>query len=234
MSGMEAIILCGGQATRMGALCAMTPKVLLPIDQRPLLQIDMEHLAEAGCLRVTLAVGYLADVVDQWVKAWRGRPTDVVISRETEPLGTGGAVREAARGITRWPCLVLNGDVLANVNVSRLRQIHVDKGAAATITTVRMPDASEYGLLDVRPDGGVQRFREKQPNAGAGLINAGWYILEREAVDMVPASGFSMLERDVFPPLAQARRLYSYVHDGYWHDIGTPQRYEAARREGVG
>ena len=234
MSGMEAIILCGGQATRMGALCATTPKVLLPIDHRPLLQIDIERLAQAGCPRVTLAVGYLADVVDQWVKAWRGRPTEVVVSRETEPLGTGGAVREAARGIAMWPCLVLNGDVLANVNVSRLHQLHVEKGAAATIATVRMPDASDYGLLDVKPDGGVQRFCEKQPHAGAGLINAGWYILEREAADMVPAFGFSMLEKDVFPSLAQARRLSSYVHDGYWHDIGTPQRYEAAQRESVG
>ena len=234
MSGMQAIILCGGQATRMGALCVTTPKVLLPVHGRPLLQIDIEHLAQAGCSRVTLAVGHLADVVEHWVNTWREKPVEVMVNRETEALGTGGAVRDAARHITRWPCLVINGDVLTNVNVSRLHHVHRDKGAAATIATVRMPDASEYGLLDVRSDGGVRRFREKQPNAGAGLINAGWYILEREAVDMIPASGFSMLEKDVFPHLAQAHRLYSYVHDGYWHDIGTPERYEAARRESVG
>lgn len=234
MSGMQAIILCGGQATRMGALCATTPKVLLPIDHRPLLQIDIERLAQAGCPRVTLAVGHLADVVEQWVTTWREKPMEVMVNRETEALGTGGAVREAARGIATWPCLVLNGDVLTNVNVRRLRRVHDDRRAAATITTMRMPDASEYGLLDVRSDGEVQRFREKQPNAGDGLINAGWYILEREAVDMAPASGFSMLEKDVFPHLAQAHRLYSYIHDGYWHDIGTPERYEAARRETMG
>lgn len=234
MSGMEAIILCGGQATRMGALCATTPKVLLPIDHRTLLQIDIEHLARAGCPRITLAVGFLADVVEQWVRAWRGRPVEVVVSRETEPLGTGGAVREAARGVAAWPCLVLNGDVLSNVNVQSLRRVHEGKRAAATIATVRMPDASEYGLLDIRSDGGVERFKEKQTGAGAGLINAGWYILEREAVDIVPASGFSMLEKDVFPPLASSGRLYSCVHGGFWHDIGTPARYETARGERIG
>lgn len=236
---MDAIILCGGRATRMGALCATTPKVLLPVGGRPLLEITIERLAGAGCTRAVLAVGHLAEVVEQWAatrrRSARARranpPRQVGVSREDQPQGTGGAVREVAPSVARWPCLVLNGDVLADVAVAALWRAHRRSGAAATIATVRVPDASEYGLLDIGPDGWVLRFREKQPRAGAGFINVGWYVLERQAVDMVPSSGFSMLERDVFPRLAESRRLFSYVHEGYWHDIGTPQRYQAAQRE---
>jgi len=228
---VDAIILCGGQATRMGALCATTPKVLLPIGGRPLLETTMGHLAQAGCARAVLAVGHMAEVVEQWATTLRHNPVKVTVSRERQPLGTGGAVREAAPYVAQWPCLVLNGDVLADVAIEALGRAHQGSGATATIATARVPDASEYGLLDIGPDGWVLRFREKQPNAGAGLINAGWYVLERQAVDMVPSSGFSMLERDVFPRLAQAHRLFSYVHQGYWHDIGTPERYQAAQRE---
>lgn len=215
----------------MGALCATTPKALLPVRGRPLLEITLEHLARAGCTRVVLAVGHLADLVEQWAKTLQGSPVQVVVRRESQPLGTGGAVREAAPSVARWPCLVLNGDVLADVAVNALWRAHRKAAATATITAVRVPDASEYGALDILPDGWVLRFREKQPGIGAATINAGWYVLERDALDLVPRSGFSMLERDVFPRLAAAHRLHGYVHEGCWHDIGTPERYEAAQRE---
>ena len=218
---MKAIILAGGRATRLPESARDIPKGLVPIGPRPILGHIIEGLFANGLSDVRLALGFRAEAIINFLKK-RGYGCEYVI--EPEPLGTGGAVKFATADVT-GPFMVLNGDILADFDFSAIRASH-EPGKALLVSHWK-DDARDFGLLQI--DGQtIRAFLEKPGLPIAGHINAGCYILSREHLDHVPRPAF-MLEQDVFPELAAGGRLRTFIHRGFWEDLGTEERLARVR-----
>jgi mannose-1-phosphate guanylyltransferase len=225
---MQAIVLVGGEGTRLRPLTNSTPKPALTLVDRPFLAYMIEWLAGHGVSEVVLACGFLPDVL-QAALAGEEERAEVRIRyvAEPEPLGTAGAIRFAADALgdeleNRF--LALNGDVLTDLDLSTLLRAHRDWGAAATIGLHPVEDSSAFGLVHSDPGGAVLEFLEKTGERKPGEVNAGMYVLERSVLDLIPSGENVSIERDVFPKLV-GEGLHGLLLDGYWVDIGTPERY---------
>jgi mannose-1-phosphate guanylyltransferase len=230
---VQAAVLVGGKGTRLRPLTRGTPKPLLPIIGRPLIAHLLDRLP-ARVDEVFLAVSYLAEAVERWADA-RADPAlatrRVLVYEEDPPRGTAGALANLKEHV-RGPLVVLNGDLVTDLDVSRLIATHETSGARATMALVEVDDPSRYGVAVVDEAGGVRRFLEK-PAPGATpsrLVNAGAYVLEADVVQAITKNGVVMLEREVFPQLAAAGELAWHRHEGLWMDCGTPQSYLAANQ----
>ncbi|HEY5052980.1 MAG TPA: NDP-sugar synthase [Solirubrobacterales bacterium] len=224
---MQAIVLVGGEGTRLRPLTATVPKPALTLVDRPFLAYMIEWLAGHGVTEVVLACGFLPDVLREALGDDELAGARIRYVAEPEPRGTAGAIRFAADQLgddldDRF--LALNGDVLTDLNVSALLRAHQERGARATLGLHPVEDSSAYGLVPTNADGEVLDFLEKTGREEPGEINAGIYVLERPVLDLVAPGENVSIERDVFPRLVgdglDALRL-----DGYWMDIGTPDRY---------
>jgi mannose-1-phosphate guanylyltransferase len=228
-----AVILVGGEGTRLRPLTLDRPKAMLPICGRPFLAHMLERLATAGVKRVVFSCGYLPDpIVAGFGDAFEGMSLEYAV--EPEPMDTAGAIRFAIEGrLDDAPFFALNGDVLMEAPLGDLMAFHVAKRARATVTLTEVPDPTRYGLVLADADGLVEAFVEKpQPGADVQLdppywINAGAYVLDRWFLDTVPYMRRVNIEREVFPQLV-GHGLYAWRSDGYWNDIGTPESYLAA------
>jgi D-glycero-alpha-D-manno-heptose 1-phosphate guanylyltransferase len=221
-------ILAGGLGTRLASVLPDLPKVLAPIAGRPFLDILVETLASRGLRRFVLLLGSRHEQVVAHVES-RGAewPAGVSFERSIEPrpLGTGGAVKLAERFCARRFFLV-NGDTFFDLDVAALVRSHAQMRPLLTLAAASVGDAGRYGKLDVSDAGLVERFREKDVDAGAGIINAGIYLAEPSLLEHIPAGQPSSLERDVFPKLvAGGRKLAVSVQSGAFFDIGTPSSY---------
>jgi mannose-1-phosphate guanylyltransferase len=221
---MKAIVLVGGEGTRLRPLTETIPKPLIPLVDRPFLDHLLDHLAGAGVDEVRCSSPYLESSFHAFLEARRGHPAVRWIREET-PLGTGGAVAHAARGL-RDPFLVCNGDILTDLDLGALAAFHRGHGAAATIALTPVTDARPFGLVERTDDGRVLAFREKPSEPVAGLVNAGTYLLDPSVVRDVAVDRAVSIEREVFPPLiASGRPVFGFVSDAYWIDLGTPEKY---------
>jgi mannose-1-phosphate guanylyltransferase len=222
----QAVILVGGVDTRLRPITAHMPKPVTPLVERPFVTYILDALARHGVERAVLSSGYLAEKVVAAIGDGGGTGVRVEHVRERTPLGTAGAVANCAAVLRPGPVFVLNGDVLSGVDLSAMAKAHEAGEALATICLTRVEDPSHFGVVRLNADRSIAEFVEK-PAAWAGppLINAGVYLLDREVLDLIPASGPSSLERDVFPRIAAAGRLFGCVDRGYWRDIGTPESY---------
>jgi len=232
-SGLPAVILVGGEGTRLRPLTARTPKPMLPLVDRPLLAYTFEHLARHGVDRAVLSCGYLPTQIEAHFGERHGR---LALSYRIEPtpLGTGGGIRFGAEGISST-FVALNGDVLHGADLGAMLAFHRERGAAGTILLAPVDDPSRYGLVRCAEDGRVRAFVEK-PRAeeiDTNLINAGLYVLEPKVLELVEPGGPVSIERDVFPRLVEAGSLYGFRLDGYWRDIGTPESYLEAHRDAL-
>ncbi len=241
---MQAIVLVGGEGTRLRPLTETVPKPALTLVDRPLLAYTIEWLAGHGVTEVVLACGFLPDVLREALAGEEERAgTAIRYVAEPEPLGTAGAIRFAAAELgdglgDRF--LALNGDVLTDLDLTALRRAHEQSGAMATIGLAQVEDSATYGLVSTGPGGEVTEFAEKTGEHVPGEINAGTYVLESSVLDRVAPGENVSLELDVFPRLI-GDGLHAQLLDGYWMDIGTPQRYlqaswdilEGAVRTGV-
>lgn len=223
---MQALILAGGEGTRLRPLTLTIPKPVVPLANRPFIAFMIDWLRRHGVDDVILACGFMAD----GVRAVLGDGADLGVRlryvEEPRPLGTGGALRFAEQ-LLRERFLMLNGDVLSDIDLSALVAQHERTGARATIALIGVEDPSAYGLVRLEPDHSVREFVEKPSpdQIDINLINAGAYVLERSVLDeMAPAGSNISIERDVFPTLV-ARGLYGFSAEGYWLDIGTAERY---------
>lgn len=218
---IEAIVLAGGLGTRLRPVLRDRPKVLADFNGRPFLAYVLDALAQAGVARSVISTGYLGPMVrDAIGDAHAGMPVAYV--EETQPMGTGGAVRLAAARCEGDPVLCLNGDSLCVWDLPSLLGAHRARGAAATLLSVRVPDISRYGALEVDGDGGVTGFAEKGESGGEGIINAGVYALSRALLASIPEGVAVSLEREVFPRWI-GRGLCAHAGDGAFLDIGTPE-----------
>lgn len=228
---MKAVVLVGGEGTRLRPLTLTTPKPLLPIANVAFLERQLAWLGGYGVDEVVLSLGYLPDAFTRHFADERFGDIKLRFVIEHEPLGTAGGIRFAAQGIDER-LLVCNGDVLTDLDLDRLVQFHADRGAAATIALTQVSDPSAFGVVPTRDDGEVVAFVEKPPRGQAPTdwINAGTYVLEPEVLDRIPPRLNVSIERETFPRmLDRTRRLYAMRSDAYWLDIGTPQKYLQAQ-----
>lgn len=224
---MQAIVLVGGEGTRLRPLTNEVPKPALTLVDRPFLAYMIEWLAGHGVSEVVFACGFLPDVLREAVG--EGEHAGVKLSYVAEPdrRGTGGAIRFAADSLgerLEEQFLALNGDVLTDLDLTALRRAHDAHGGSATLALYPVEDSSAYGLVSLDGAGAVTEFREKTGAAVPGEINAGAYVLERSVLGLIPPGREVSIEREVFPRLI-GNGLYGQRLDGYWMDIGTPERY---------
>jgi mannose-1-phosphate guanylyltransferase len=224
---MQAIVLVGGEGTRLRPLTNDVPKPALTLVDRPFLAYMVEWLGRHGVTEAVLACGFMPDVLRDALAD--GARAGVTLSYvvEPEPRGTAGAIRFAAEQLgdrlgDRF--LALNGDVLADLDLSALLRTHEERRARATISLHPVEDSAAYGLVRSDERGAVVEFLEKTGEAVPGEINAGAYVLERSVLDLIPLDRVVSIERDVFPRLV-GEGLHGLRLDGYWMDIGTPERY---------
>ena len=224
---MQAIILCGGLATRLGDSAKTIPKVLLDIAGKTMLEWQIQLLKDANVQEVILASGHLHDVLYERVGTYYAG-LRIRYAKEEKKLGTGGAIQNAMGHISRSPFFVLNGDVLLSNFSFREMLDRFYQGISGLLLSIRVPDIRPYGEIVSDKYGKIIAFREKQAICRAGYINGGVYLFNRSIADLFPRSQerFS-LERDVFP---NARGLYTLQSDANWIDIGVPERLAYAQR----
>ncbi len=223
---MQALILAGGEGTRLRPLTSTIPKPVVPLVERPFIVYMLEWLARHGVDDVILSCGFMAEDVRAVLGDGEAVGLRLRYVEEPEPLGTGGALK-FAEDLLAERFFMLNGDVLTDIDLTAQLAEHDRTGARATLALVPVEDPSSYGLVRRHEDGSVREFLEKPgpEQIDTNLINAGAYILERDVLDgMGPAGRNISIEREVFPTLV-GRGLYGYAAEGYWLDIGTPQGY---------
>jgi NDP-sugar pyrophosphorylase family protein len=217
---IEAIILAGGKAERLGEAADSKPKALVPIAGRPLAAYQLARLAKAGVERVIISCA--AGQEEAFERELSG--LEVVTVGEPEPLGRGGGLRLAARArASRGPVYALNGDELHDLDLVQLFDAHRDRGGAATITIA--PLKSHLGVVDVDENDVVRGFREA-PTLPY-WVNTGLYVLEEEAIARLPERGDH--ETTTFPELAEEGRLRAFRHEGLWLTVNTPKDLRQAR-----
>ncbi len=225
---MKAIVLVGGEGTRLRPLTYTTPKQLLPVAGVPMLERVVAHLAAHGIDEVVLSMGYKpAAFLEAYPSdTCAGVPVRYVV--EAEPLDTGGAIAYAAdeAGVNER-FVVVNGDVLTDVDFSALINRHGASGALTTIALTPVEDPSRFGVVVIDGDGRVTAFIEKPPagTAPTNLINAGIYVMEPGALDVIERGRRVSVEREVFPVMVDQGTLFASACDGYWIDTGNPASY---------
>jgi NDP-sugar pyrophosphorylase family protein len=223
---LKAIVLAGGFGTRLRPLSCSRPKTLFPLANQPLIDYTLQNLTEGGVDTIILSVYYMAENIVRYLGPTKYN-MGILYSREQRPLGKGGGIKNAEDLLNREPFIVINGDIITDLDLRRLLSFHEEKGGLATIALYQVRDPSRYGSVELDRDGRITRFVEKpEPGmAPSNLINAGIYVLEPEVLDYMPPGKRFDTEEEVFPVLAQERKLFGFEFHGYWTDIGVPEEY---------
>jgi mannose-1-phosphate guanylyltransferase len=225
---VRAVVLVGGEGTRLRPLTFTTPKQMLRVAEVTMIERVLAHLAAHGVDDVVLSMGYRPDVFLAAFPDDRCAGVSLAYAVEPEPLDTAGGIRFAASHAGMEEAfLVVNGDVLTDLDVGALVGFHRARGAAATIALTPVEDPSAFGVVPTEPDGRVQAFIEKPPReeAPTNLINAGTYVLEPEVLDRIPVGRRVSIERETFPSLVDDGSLYALGSEAYWIDTGTPAKF---------
>ncbi len=224
---MQALILAGGEGTRLRPLTIYTPKPVVPIVNRPFLYYQIDLLKRAGIEEITLSLSYQPNKIADIFGEGDEYGVKIYYTVEASPLGTAGAYKNAQEHLTQT-AVIFNGDVLTDINIADVVAYHREKNAAATIVLTPVDNPSAYGLVETETDGRVRRFLEKPKleEITCNTINAGLYVLEPRILDYIPAGEKFSFEYQLFPALLQNNEpFYAYTMSDYWLDIGTPQRY---------
>jgi mannose-1-phosphate guanylyltransferase len=220
---MQALVLVGGEGTRLRPLTLTRPKPALTLVDRPFIRFMVEWLRRHGVEEVVMACGFRSEDL----RSALGDDPQITYLEEPEPLGTAGPIRLAAdQGLLGERFLVVNGDLLTDLDLTTHLATHAERDAAASLALYPVDDPSSYGLVRRGEDGAVTGFLEK-PEASeidTDEVNAGAYVLERAVADLIPPGRAVSIEREIFPRLV-GQGLYGTRLDGYWKDIGTPERY---------
>lgn len=234
---MKAVILVGGEGTRLRPLTYHIHKTMAPVLNEPFLEHMIYYLKEYGVDDIVLAMCYLPQSIKDYFGDGSRFGVNLAYVLEDSPLGTAGAVKNAERYLHDGPFLVFNGDVFTGINLGEMLSFHCERGAIATIALTPVEDPSAYGVVEMDAQGRVKRFVEKPPReeATSNLINAGIYILDEEVLKEIPRDTFYMFEHHVFPGLLEkGMPVYGYPSDAYWIDMGTPEKYLDLHRSLLG
>ena len=222
---MQALILAGGEGTRLRPLTSTVPKPVVPLVDRPFIAFMLEWLRGHGIEDIVISCGHMAAGVRNVLGDGSAFGVKLRYMEEPQPMGTGGALKYA-ESLLDDRFFMLNGDVLTDIDLSGQLAQHESTGARATLALTPVEDPSNYGLVRTADDGRVTEFVEKPAvdQIDTRNISAGAYILERSVLDLLEPEQPASIERDVFPQLV-GNGLYGCVSDNYWLDIGTPARY---------
>lgn len=222
----QAIILVGGQGTRLRPLTSRTPKPILDVVDRPFLVHMLDWLHRHGIRRAVLACGFRSEVIVETLGDRSPSGVELTYVHEPEPLGTAGALKFCEEHLgDRF--LMLNGDVLTDLDLTAQLAYHAHHGGSGTLGLVPVEDPSAFGLVRLEESGAVRGFVEKPKpeEIDTDLISAGCYVLERSVLDLIPSGRAVSIEREVFPKLV-GNGLHGFAHRGaYFMDLGTPERY---------
>ena len=224
----KALIMAGGFGTRMLELTKDTPKPMLILLGKPILEYSIDLCKRFGISEIAISIFHFGNKIKEYFGDGSKFGVHIVYVEEKEPLGTGGAVRLFADWLTE-PFMMCNADELKDINLDEMYKRHLASGALATIALTRVDDPSQYGVVELKSDlhgDKIMRFVEKpkKEEAPSNYINAGLYIIDPQAIKYIPA-GFTMVEKDLFPKLATEGKLNGFKFSGQWFDTGTPQRY---------
>ncbi|MDP8972509.1 MAG: NDP-sugar synthase [Actinomycetota bacterium] len=230
---MRAVVLVGGQGSRLRPITYDVPKAMVPLRNQPFIGYMVDFLRAAGLEGAVLSLGYLPDPIQEY---FEGKDLDgfsIDYAVEDTALGTAGGIKNAERYLDGGPFVVVNGDVLSGMDLRVAINKHKESDALATIVLISVEDPTAYGLVEVDHEMLVHRFLEKPAadEVTTSLVNAGIYVLEPEVLARIPAGREVSIEREIFPYLQAERRLRAHVSSSYWRDIGTPRSYLAASQD---
>ena len=235
---MKAILLAGGKGTRLRPLTIHTPKPIVPIFDRPFLQYQIDLLRQVPEIdEIVLSLNYQPGRIEEVFGDGAGLGVHLRYVVEPTPLGTGGAIKFAAGEAMDEPLVVFNGDVFASVDIAAVIRLHRERKARATIVLTPVDNPSAYGLVQTDAQGNVVEFLEKPATdqIRCNTINAGIYVLEPQTLDRIPRDTTFSIERGYFPSLVKDNETFvAVVSEGYWIDIGTPEKYRQAHRDIMG
>ncbi len=222
---MKAVVLVGGQGTRLRPLTETLKKELLPLVDRAILHHTIDRLVRHGIHEVVMSSSYLEEAFAPFIEERKGDPKITWVT-ERSPLGTGGAIVSVLEHLGDDAFFALNGDICTDLDLSAMLAFHHERGAATTIALHHVEDARAFGLVATAPDGGVGAFEEKPADAIPGDVNAGTYILTPASLRRWPVDTELSIERDIFPALiAQGDPVFGFDAHAYWMDLGTPEKY---------
>lgn len=225
-SGTDAVILVGGQGTRLRPLTLSAPKPMLPTAGLPFLTHLLARIAEAGITHVVLGTSFKAEVFEEHFGDGAELGLELEYVTETEPLGTGGGIRNVLPKLRADNVMVFNGDVLGGTDLGAILDTHESTGADVTLHLVRVGDPRAFGCVPTDADGRVTAFLEKTQDPPTDQINAGCYVFRREYIEKIPTGRPVSVEREVFPALlAEGARVQGHVDASYWRDMGTPEDF---------
>jgi mannose-1-phosphate guanylyltransferase len=218
------ILLVGGFGTRLKPLTDESPKPMLPVAGLPVTEHQILAAKKAGIHTLVLATSYLSDIFTPYFGDGSKWGMKILYAVEKEPLGTGGAIANAAQLLgSDEPIVIFNGDVLSRHSIADQIAFHVAKKADATLHLIDVADARAFGCVPTDQDGRVTAFLEKMDNPVTNSINAGCYVFSPEVIDQIPLGKVISVERETFPALvASGRPVYGYKEQSYWLDVGTP------------
>jgi len=230
---MKAIILVGGEGTRLRPLTYSVVKPMVPVANRPFIEHVILKLAAHGINDIVLAMGYKPDSIFSYFKDGAGTGIKLTYSLEGKPLGTAGAVKNAG-GHVEDTFFVLNGDTFSDIDYTEMLDLHRRNNAKATIALSHVDDPTRFGVVETGKDGRVRAFIEKPAwdRVTSHWINAGVYILEPSVLDCIPNDQFFMFEKGVFPSmLEKGEAVFAYASKAYWIDMGSPSQYHQLNRD---
>jgi mannose-1-phosphate guanylyltransferase len=221
------ILLVGGRGTRLAPITSEIPKPMLPVAGKPVTEHQILAAQRAGITTLVLATSYLSEVFIPYFEDGRKWGIDLRYAVEKEPLGTGGAIANAAahldKGASDEAVVIFNGDVLSQHNLAAQIEFHKKVDADVTLHLIQVEDARAFGCVPTTAEGQVEAFLEKMENPVTNWINAGCYVFNREVIDSIPRDTVVSVERETFPALiSNKRRVFGYKEGAYWLDIGNP------------
>lgn len=223
---IDAIVLVGGQGTRLRPLTLSAPKPMLPTAGVPFLTHLFSRVTAAGVRRVVLSTSYRAEVFAEHFGSGADLGLELEYVTEESPLGTGGGIRNVLDRVRSHDVLVFNGDILSGVDLPKLVATHTDGGADVTLHLTRVEDPRAFGSVPTDAEGRVQAFLEKSPDPVTDQVNAGCYVFRRSVLETIPAGRPVSVERETFPGLlAAGATVLGYVDSTYWLDLGTPATF---------
>ncbi|MHC4167826.1 MAG: nucleotidyltransferase family protein [Planctomycetota bacterium] len=226
LSEIDAVILCGGMGTRLRSVVDDRPKPMAEINDRPFLDILIDSFGKFGLRRFILCAGYMSDFIRDYYSSRTGS-RQFVISNEHKPLGTAGAIRNAARRIRSDTFLVANGDSFCPVDLGAFHDFHSARHALMSMVVIETQNTGDCGLVSLDESQRIVGFEEKNQESRSGYINAGIYLFQKEALSLIPAGTSFSLERDLFPELIE-QGCYGFTTQARLFDIGTPARFATA------
>lgn len=225
----SAIILAGGFGTRLKSVVPDLPKPMAPVNARPFLEYQLDYLSRSGISDVCISLGYKAETISShFGTTYKGLQLSYAI--ETEPMGTGGGIRLGLEGIKQNEVLVLNGDSFFEIDIQHFYALHLKAQAQHSLALRRVEDASRYGAISIDENKRVVAFKEKSSSKTPGLINGGVYLLNRDLYlkETIANKNFS-IEKDVFEKQIEDLRIFGFVFENYFIDIGVPEDYQKAQ-----